>query len=138
MGGWNCVWFWVCAQVLAEIGSKQEGFATLRAAVGFVSGVYLLVFAQPSFVEEAFATAVADVGPGLGVLLLMLLQFCQLCKLSLAGLTYMWALGQKLGDGRWAGDDVKTLVGLHLLPGSKSSITVGTGELGEGGVGGKD
>ena len=79
----------MCTQVLAQIGSKQKGFATLRAAVGFVGGVDLLVFAQSGFVKKGFAAAVADVGPRLGVLFLMLLQICQLCKLSMAGLTDM-------------------------------------------------
>lgn len=59
--------------MLAKIGSKQKGFPTLGAAVGLVGRVDTLVFAKPGFVEETFATAVADVRPGLGVLLLVLL-----------------------------------------------------------------
>lgn len=75
--------------MLAKVGSKQKSFATVGAAVRFAAGVDLLVFTESRFIEEAFATAVTDVRPGLRMLLLMLLQFCQLCKLRLTSFTYV-------------------------------------------------
>lgn len=73
--------------MLAKVSSKQKSFTTVGAAVRFAGGVDLLMFTQSRFVEEAFAAAVADVRPRLGMLLLMLLQVCKLCKLCLAVFT---------------------------------------------------
>lgn len=120
--------------MLAKVSGKQEGFAALLAAVRFAAGVDLLVFAQSGFVEESFATAAADVRPRLGVLLLVLPQVRQLCKLHLAGFAYVRAQRHNFGNSRGSGDGVKTLVGLYLIPVSKCGVAVGTGKLGQGGV----
>lgn len=70
--------------MLAKVSSKQKSFTTVGAAVRFAGGVDLLMFTQSRLVEEAFAAAIADMRPRLGMLLLMLLQVCQLRKLYLA------------------------------------------------------
>lgn len=79
--------------MLAEVGGKQKGFATVGADVVAVGRVDPLVFPQPGFVEETFAAAVADVGSRFGVHLLVGLQVRQQYKLLPAGGAYVWAHG---------------------------------------------
>lgn len=102
----------------------------MGATVRFAGRVDLLMFTKSRFVEEAFAAAVADVRPWLGMLLLVLLQVCQLSKLCLAGLAHVCAQWHDFGNclrSRVSG--VKIFMCLNFIPASKCSIAVSTGEL---------
>lgn len=116
--------------MLAKVRGKQESFTAEGAAVRFAAGVDLLVFTQSRFVEEAFSAAAADMRPRLGMLLLVLLQLCQLRKFRLARFADVRAQRHDFGNClRSRVDGVKVFVRLDFVPASKCGITVSAGEL---------
>lgn len=131
----------VSPQVLAKVRGKQEDLSAAAAAVRFAGGVDLLVLAQSRLVEEAFAAAVADVRPRLGVGLLLLRgggsggggareAASRRGAFRLAGLADAGAQRHHFGDGRRVRvDRVQTFVGLNFVPAAERGVAASAGEL---------
>lgn len=115
--------------MLAQVRGEQEGFAAERAAVGSAAGVDLLVLPQPRLVEIAFPTGAADVRPGLGVLLGVLLQLGRLRELSLAGFTDVRSRRWDFSRRSLRVDAVALLMSLDFIPAPERGVAVRAGEL---------